>query len=89
MAFGRKSFLHVGDENAGANIASLYSLVAACEANGKNPLAYLTDVLGRIGSESQCPSRRPPDAELETTGNDAAGNGQLPSVIPAARVSAS
>ena len=34
----------------GANIAGLYSLVATCAAKGKNPLAYLTDVLGRIGS---------------------------------------
>ena len=50
VALGRKNFLHVGDEAAGANIAGLYSLVATCEANGKNPLAYLTDVLGRIGS---------------------------------------
>ena len=40
----------MGDEDAGANIAGLYSLVATCAANGKNPLAYLNDVLGRIGS---------------------------------------
>jgi transposase len=50
VALGRKNFLHVGHEDAGANIAGLYSLVATCEANGKNPLAYLTDILGRIGS---------------------------------------
>ena len=50
VALGRKNFLHVGDEDAGANIAGLYSLVATCAANGKNPIAYLTDVLGRIGS---------------------------------------
>ena len=50
VALGRKNYLHVGDEDAGANIAGLYSLVATCAANGKNPLAYLNDVLGRIGS---------------------------------------
>ncbi len=50
VALGRKNFLHVGDEDAGANIAGLYSLVATCAANGKNPLAYLSDVLGRIRS---------------------------------------
>lgn len=50
MALGRKNFLHVGDEDAGPNIAGLYSLVATCAANGKNRLAYLTDVLSRIGS---------------------------------------
>jgi transposase len=50
VALGRKNFLHVGHEEAGANIAGLYSLVATCESKGKNPLVYLTDVLGRIGS---------------------------------------
>jgi transposase len=50
VALGRKNFLHVGDEDAGANTAGLYSLVATCTANGKNPISYLTDVLGRIGS---------------------------------------
>ncbi len=50
VALGRKNFLHVGDEDAGANIAGLYSLVATCPANAKNPLAYLSDVLGRIRS---------------------------------------
>jgi transposase len=39
--------------SAGDNIASLYSLVATCEAHGKNPLEYLTDVLGRIGTHPQ------------------------------------
>jgi transposase len=50
VALGRKNFMFVGHEDAGANIAGLYSLVATCEANGVNPLAYLTDVLGRLGS---------------------------------------
>jgi transposase len=40
----------VGHEQAGQNLADLYSLVATCMANGKDPLAYLTDILGRIGS---------------------------------------
>jgi transposase len=55
VALGRKNFLFVGNEDAGDNIAGLYSLVATCEAHGKNPLAYLTDVLGRLGSH---PNRR-------------------------------
>ncbi len=46
----RKNFLFVGHEQAGQNLAGLYSLVATCMANDKDPLAYLTDVLGRIGS---------------------------------------
>jgi transposase len=53
VALGRKNFLHVGHEEAGENIAGLYSLTATCDANGVNPLAYLTDVLGRIGSHPQ------------------------------------
>jgi len=52
VAVGRRNFLFVGHEDAGANIAGLYSLVATCEANRVNPLAYLTDVLGRLGTPS-------------------------------------
>jgi len=50
VALGRKNFLFVGHEQAGANIAGLYSLTATSEANGVEPIAYLTDVLGRVGS---------------------------------------
>ncbi len=48
VALGRKHFLFVGNKTAGDNLATLYSLVAPCEANDVNPAAYLTDVLGRI-----------------------------------------
>jgi transposase len=47
-ALGRRNFLFVGHEAAGRNLAALYTLVASCEASGKNPWAYLTDVLGRL-----------------------------------------
>ena len=50
MALGRKNFLFVGHKEAGANLAGLYSLTATCEANGVEPISYLTDVLGRGGS---------------------------------------
>ena len=53
IALGRKNFLFVGNEDAGVNIAGLYSLVATCVAHGKNPLEYLTDVLVRISSHPQ------------------------------------
>jgi hypothetical protein len=46
----RKNFLFVGNEDAGDNIAGLYSLVATCEANDVNPLEYLRDVLLRIST---------------------------------------
>ena len=48
VALGRKNWLFVGNEDAGDNIAGLYSLVATCEANDVNPVEYLSDVLIRV-----------------------------------------
>lgn len=48
VAQGRKVFLFVGHQQGGENLATLYSLVASCELNGVNPIAYLTDVLHRV-----------------------------------------
>ncbi len=48
VALGRKNFLFVGSEQAGKNLAVLYSLVATCEMHKVNPLDYLADVLARI-----------------------------------------
>ena len=48
VAQGRKVFLFVGHQQGGENLATLYSLVASCELNGINPIAYLTDVLHRV-----------------------------------------
>lgn len=53
VALGRKNYLFVGHDEAGANIAGLYSLVATCQANGVNPEAYLADVLLRVQSTPQ------------------------------------
>jgi transposase len=47
-ALGRKNFLFVGTDEAGENLAGLYSLIATCEANGVNPVEYLADVLLRV-----------------------------------------
>jgi len=49
-ALGRKNFMFVGNDQAGRNIAALYTLVATCEANSVNPVAYLADVLIRVQS---------------------------------------
>lgn len=51
-ALGRKNFLFVGHEDAGANIAALYTLVATCEAHGVNPFEYLRDVLLRVSTHA-------------------------------------
>jgi transposase len=48
VALGRKNFLFVGHEDAGQNLAVLYSLMATCEEHGVDPHAYLADVLVRI-----------------------------------------
>lgn len=52
VALGRKNFLFVGHDQAGANLAGLYSLVATCEANDVNPEAYIADVLMRLDEQS-------------------------------------
>jgi transposase len=49
-ALGRKNFLFVGHEDAGDNVAALYTLVATCEAHGVNPFEYLRDVLLRVST---------------------------------------
>jgi transposase len=68
VALGRKNFLFFGNDDAGKNFAVLYTLVATCEKNGVNPIAYLTDVLTRVHShpasriEELLPAKwRPPD----------------------------
>jgi transposase len=53
VALGRKNFLFVGHDEAGENLAGLYSLAATCEANGVNPEAYFADVLLRLDSQPQ------------------------------------
>jgi transposase len=50
VALGRANYLFVENEDSGANVAGLYTLVATCQANGVNPLEYLRDVLVRIHS---------------------------------------
>jgi transposase len=50
IALGRSNYLFVGNEEAGHNLAGLYTLVASCEKNGVNAIAYLTDVLTRVQS---------------------------------------
>jgi transposase len=47
-ALGRKNFLFVGHEQAGENLAGLYSLTATCKAQGVKPEPWLADILLRI-----------------------------------------
>jgi IS66 C-terminal element len=63
-ALGRKNFLFVGSDEAGENLAGLYSLIATCEANDINPVDYLTDVLIRVQTPGLA-DRRAAAAQLE------------------------
>ncbi len=47
-AIGKKNWLFIGHPAAGQRSAIIYSLVVSCQRHGKDPLAYLRDVLARI-----------------------------------------
>ena len=73
IALGRANFLFVGHEDAGHNLAGLYTLVASCEKHGVNAIAYLTDVLARVQThpasriQELLPHRwKPPDGTTRT-----------------------
>jgi transposase len=48
VALGRKNFLFVHSEDAGNELALLYSLVVSCTRVGVNPVEYIADVLDRV-----------------------------------------
>jgi hypothetical protein len=45
---GKKNWLFIGHPDAGQRSAILYSLIVSCERHGKDPLAYLKDILTRL-----------------------------------------
>jgi transposase len=47
-AIGKKNWLFIGHPDAGQRSAVIYSLVVSCQRHGKNPHAYLRDVLNRL-----------------------------------------
>jgi len=47
-AIGKKNWLFIGHPDAGQRSAIIYSLVVSCQRHGKDPLAYLKDVLSRL-----------------------------------------
>lgn len=49
-AIGKKNWLFIGHPEAGQRSAIVYSLVVSCQRHGKDPLAYLGDVLRRLPS---------------------------------------
>lgn len=47
-AIGKKNWLFIGHPDAGQRSAIIYSIVVSCQRHGKDPLAYLRDVLKRL-----------------------------------------
>lgn len=47
-AIGKKNRLFIGHPDAGHRSAIIYSLVVSCQRHGKDPLAYLRDLLTRL-----------------------------------------
>lgn len=47
-ALGKKNWLFIGHPDAGQRSAIIYSIVVSCRRHGKDPLAYLRDVLTRL-----------------------------------------
>jgi transposase len=45
---GKKNWLFIGHPEAGQRSAILYSLIVSCQRHGKDPLAYLKDLLIRL-----------------------------------------
>lgn len=48
VALGRKNFLFAGSDAGGERAAAIYSLLGSAKLNGRNPEAFLRDVLSRI-----------------------------------------
>jgi hypothetical protein len=51
-AVGKKNWLFIGHPDAGQRTAILYSMVISCRRHGKDPHAYLRDVLARLPAMS-------------------------------------
>lgn len=45
---GKKNWLFIGHPDAGQRSAILYSLIVSCQRHGKDPMAYLKDLLTRL-----------------------------------------
>ena len=52
IAVGRKNWLFTGSPSGGKAAATIFSLIAGCQLNGIEPLAYLTDVITRLPATS-------------------------------------
>jgi transposase len=51
-AIGKKNWLFIGHPDAGQRSAIIYSIVVSCQRHGKDPHAYMKDVLSRLPAMS-------------------------------------
>ena len=51
-AIGKKNWLFIGHPDAGQRSAIIYSIVVSCQRHGKDPYAYMRDVLTRLPAMS-------------------------------------
>ena len=51
-AIGKKNWLFIGHPDAGQRSAIIYSIVVSCQLHGKDPHAYMKDVLTRLPAMS-------------------------------------
>ena len=47
-AIGKKNWMFIGHPDAGQRSAIIYSIVVSCQRHGKDPYAYLRDILSRL-----------------------------------------
>ena len=81
-ALTRKNYLFAGSDTGGERAAIAYTILASCRLNGVNPLAYLTDVLPRLGRRVRLrdlPALMPAKWQADR----AAGAAESPAVVPA------
>ncbi|EME69302.1 transposase [Paramagnetospirillum caucaseum] len=48
LTLGRKNWLFAGSDAGGDRAAAIYTLIETAKLNGRDPEAYLRDVIGRI-----------------------------------------
>lgn len=56
---GKKNWLFIGHPDAGQRSAIIYSLIVSCQRHGKDPLAYLKDILTRLPQMTNHDDLRP------------------------------
>ena len=81
-ALTRKNYLFAGSDTGGERAAIAYTILGSCRLDGVNPLAYLTDVLPRLGRRVRLrdlPALMPARWQADR----AAGAAESPAVVPA------